>query len=292
MIGQAVDYVFPPQPSEEVFEDAESYAKAILETDRKARGRSPVPVDTRSSVVLWCDRRSLGMAPDCLRMLIATVDLGRVTIRLATPSDNAAWTEGVPETVVLADIRRVEQESKLDVMRSLVADFLHEDSAEWFLWLDSSTRIIHMDWLSLLFDRVEASEREGVSPDVLGAKLSHRITEDDPEQALKWLKTRPWYRGKYLRNGQGRESPNGDRIHYPHAGFVAIHRECLAEGLLDDIDSRRPFLSIGEKVHQLDRAFRAFDVGRSALVLYHDLCGDSKSPYPWRGETQWPGASE
>lgn len=162
----------------------------------------------------------------CVESIISSIPAGRLDLRIGSNElceESVRFVEGLVDAgTVTKHYRHRSNDKKYPVMREMFWDDACPITTKWLLWFDDDS-IADRDrmWCHKLTHVIIESYPEGKH--LYG---DHRIWELKPGQS-QYIRERPWYRGRLFRDAKGKESPNGNKIHFVAGGFWAMSVEAM-----------------------------------------------------------------
>lgn len=187
----------------------------------------------------------------CINAILSTVPTERRQLRVSL-------NEVCPETLQYID--RMKREGhihkvyvnqtnikKYPAMRQLFHDPGCPITDKYVIWFDDDS-IADKDpqWSSKLAQTIANFHNEGKR--IYG---SCHVWTYSPTQ-IAWIKSRPWYRGRYFQLHNGTEAPNGNKINFPAGGFWALATDLIQQADIPDpqIGHNGGDYMVMEQVHQ------------------------------------------
>lgn len=169
----------------------------------------------------------------CLNAILSTVPTERRQIRVAL-------NEVCPETLQYIDRMKreghiykvyVNQQNikKYPAMRKMFHDPDCPLTDKYVIWFDDDT-IADKDpqWASKLAQTIANFHNEGRV--IYGCTFVWTLHRSQ----IEWIKSRPWYRGRYFQLHNGPEAPNGNKICFPAGGFWALSTDFIKRADVPD----------------------------------------------------------
>jgi hypothetical protein len=160
----------------------------------------------------------------CLDLLLATTPRDRVEVRVggnALGARSRAYLDALhAEGQVAALYLHEENLRKYPVQREMWHDPARPIRTRWAFWLDDDSLCDKGPaWLVDLAHALIRHSRAGM----VGPK---KYVSVSAAQAA-WMKRQPWWRGRPLQDAQGREAPNGNKVHFAVGAAFAVRTEAL-----------------------------------------------------------------
>lgn len=205
----------------------------------------------------------------CLTTLLATVPGKRLDLRVATNAAEPRTLELIESYVAQGFItkhyRHDTNDYKYPVMREMFWDASCPIETKWVLWFDDDSICdVEPNWFNILATHI-AQHHQGTNAHMIGASFVWTTNQKQREI----LASRPWYKGRQWRGGDGKPSPNGSKIIFAAGGFWAITTEAMRAADIPDLGTGLTHTGgdwqIGEQLYQAGYGLKQFN-GKKQFV--------------------------
>ena len=222
----------------------------------------------------------------CLGAVLATTPKERRQIRIVCNqvcNRTLQWLsklrdEGYVYRIIANPINR----KKYPAMRQLFWDKECPIEDKWIVWFDDDS-IADKDatWLRKLGQLIVHTYNDGCR--MFGAI---RIWNFSTSQ-IQWIRSRPWYHGKYFQTKNGREAPNAQKVLFTVGGFWAIETAVMRQAGIPDVQigNNGGDYMLGEQVWQAGWKLRSWNE-RKQFVHTSSVARRGLSE-PHTGEPSW-----
>ena len=204
----------------------------------------------------------------CLSSILSTLPPSRFDLRIATiEAGNAVrnWLQTLPATRVYVD----ETTSRSRALHALWHDPLVPITTSWIVHFDSAARVVSANLWSRLAENIVANGHLPVGG--YGVRVYRQLPQ--PDDVLSWMHSRPWYRGRWLKDRGGYDSLAGDCIWYLRGTWLALNADAVRNAALPDDSADYngdEDVVMGEQLHQAGYAILQFNQSRE-FVTWTDL---------------------
>lgn len=143
------------------------------------------------------------------------------------------------------------------------------------MWFDDDSIVKDPMWVYHLARFMSRHPNAGM----IGCRFVSQIQSTQ----ARWIRSRPWYRGKLFRTSHGQPAANGDKILFATGGWWAILTEAIKKAQIPDAELGHNLgdITIGEQIYQ--NGYDVLDWNRQKEFVHtsgHQRRGITDSP-PW-----------
>ena len=238
----------------------------------------------RVTIVVCCyGEKHENLHRRCLNSIVKTVPPSRMDLRIISNQVGLASTNyfnSLPARKVYADHK---QRRKYTGMRQVFGDKEDPIDTNYIVWFDDDSYARNEAWLSILAQTITAQkvqERVGMYGHLMYHVLKHPNPNKDPRQ---WFRNASWFRNKGFRDARGKESPNGNKIHFCVGGFWAISTECMRASDIPDarLNHNGGDVCIGEQIWQNGYKMKQFNESKQFIHTSAAPRRGFKEKFPW-----------
>ena len=214
----------------------------------------------------------------CLQSLIGTIPAGRMELRVGSnelcQETQTYLNELASQGLLAAHYRHPGNDKKYPVMREMFHDPSRPIRTRWCMWFDDDS-LCTKDrmWVYHLARFLTRHPRAGM----VGCRFINTIQAGQ----ARWLRSRPWYRGKPFRTSHGQPAANGDKILFATGGWWCLLSEAISKAQVPDAQLGHNLgdITIGEQIYQ--NGYELLDWNRNKEFVF-------TSSHPRRGITDAP----
>lgn len=218
----------------------------------------------------------------CLTSICQSVPPSRMELRVATNQvglQTVNYLNSLPVKKIYPDHKN---RRKYPAMRQMFWDEEDPITTNYVVWFDDDSYVLNEQWLSILGMTI-AQQRPQDKVGMYGARMYHPLRKHKGKDPKKWFSNAKWWQKRAFQDARGRETPNGDKIHFAVGGFWCISLECMKACDIPDtrLNHNGGDCCIGEQLHQGGYKIKLFNEKKQFIKTSGAPRRGFHEQFPW-----------